>query len=58
MSDKPTVATYNLGMHGRVICKECGVVIITCRCMKCAENIKYDVCAKCNAELRRKAGEK
>jgi hypothetical protein len=33
--------------HGRVICKKCKKIIITCKCMKCCENIQYDICDEC-----------
>ena len=33
--------------HGRTICKECNKVIITCKCMKCSDNITYDICNDC-----------
>jgi hypothetical protein len=33
--------------HGRVMCRKCGKVIITCRCMGCSKNIQYDICDAC-----------
>lgn len=33
--------------HGRVICKKCKAVIITCKCMECTKNIQYDICDDC-----------
>ena len=36
--------------HGRVLCRKCGKVIITCKCMDCSTNIQYDVCDDCEKE--------
>lgn len=36
--------------HGRVICKVCGDIIITCKCLKCSDNIIYTVCDDCLKE--------
>jgi len=38
--------------HGRVICRKCGKVIITCKCMECGKNIKYDTCDACEAQAQ------
>jgi len=40
--------------HGRVMCKHCNDIILTCKCMKCADNIQFDTCDKC-AKLTVKA---
>ena len=37
--------------HGRILCSECGDIIISCKCMKCTENIQYDVCDKCAKKI-------
>ena len=47
-------AKNQLSGHGRVICKGCGTVIISCKCMKCVEDIKYDVCDKCEKDNLKK----
>lgn len=40
-------AAKKMSGHGRVICKKCKKVIISCRCFKCSEIIKYDTCDEC-----------
>ena len=37
--------------HGRVLCRKCEKVIITCKCMKCTENIQYDICDECEKKF-------
>lgn len=47
MAKKPQ---QELTGHGRVICKKCKKVIITCKCMKCSENVKYSICSDCSSK--------
>jgi hypothetical protein len=36
------------GGHGRVICKGCRTVIVSCRCLKgCSDNVQEDLCDDC-----------
>jgi hypothetical protein len=34
--------------HGRVLCSNCGKVIVSCKCMECSKNIKHDLCDDCD----------
>ena len=43
-------ARKKLNGHGRVVCKKCEKVIISCRCMGWGEDIKYDICDSCEKE--------
>ena len=45
MSNKSAIE--KLHGHGRVICSECGEIIITCKCLKCSDNVMYDICDQC-----------
>lgn len=36
-----------LSGHGRVVCEVCDKVLITCKCIKCGDNIIKVVCEEC-----------
>lgn len=40
-------ARNKLNGHGRVICSSCERIVITCKCVKCGDNIQYDTCDDC-----------
>lgn len=42
------------GGHGRVTCRECGEVIITCKCPLCGANEQVDICDECESKLSEK----
>jgi hypothetical protein len=46
--------------HGKTECKECGKVIMSCRCMEAHKEVTYVVCEDCKAKRKpapkRKAG--
>ena len=40
-------ARRKLQGHGRVLCKECKKVIITCKCVNCSKITEFDICDEC-----------
>ena len=47
-------AKEKLTGHGKVICKKCNTVIISCRCIEKEDNILYDLCDDCEWKLKDK----
>jgi hypothetical protein len=39
--------------HGRVICRKCKKVIVSCRCMECSKNIQKDLCDTCDPSVKK-----